>query len=71
MGGEEVLHQLMELNPEVPITLSSGFGEGEAAVKFSALPQASFLQKPYTAGRLVEAVSGAFRHTNRSGRAEN
>jgi CheY-like chemotaxis protein len=71
MGGEEVLHQLMELNPEVPIILSSGFGEGEAAGKLSAVPQASFLQKPYTAERLVEAVRGAFRRTDASGRAEN
>jgi len=71
MGGEEVLHQLVELNPEVPIILSSGFGEGEAAVKFSALPQASFLQKPYTAQRLVEAVSAVLPRTDGSGGAAN
>ena len=69
--GEEVLHQLAELNPEIPIILSSGLGESEAAGKSFVLRQASFLQKPYTAERLVEAVSEVLRRSDGSGRAEN
>jgi DNA-binding NarL/FixJ family response regulator len=52
---------LRELNPEVPIILSSGFDQSEAARRFSALQPVAFLQKPYTAERLVEAVSAVLR----------
>ncbi|HUK18869.1 MAG TPA: chemotaxis protein CheB [Bryobacteraceae bacterium] len=64
MGGEHALPLLREVNPKVPIILSSGFDESEAARKFSALKPVGFLQKPYTAERLVEAVSAVLRRKN-------
>jgi DNA-binding NtrC family response regulator len=56
-GGEDVLALLRETNPDVPIILSSGFDEAEAARRFSEPKPARFLQKPYTMERLVEAVA--------------
>jgi len=57
MGGEEALVLLKQINPDVPIILSSGFDESEAARRFSKLKPARFLQKPYTVERLVEAIA--------------
>ncbi len=59
MGGEEALPLLKKLNPKVPIILSSGFDRSEAARKFGRSRPASFLQKPYTAEELVEAIASA------------
>jgi two-component system CheB/CheR fusion protein len=57
MGGEEALKRLREINPRVPVILSSGFDESEAQRRFSSLSPARFLQKPYTAERLAAAVA--------------
>jgi CheY-like chemotaxis protein len=57
MGGEEALRLLKEIDPDVPVILSSGFDETEAERRFAALKPAMFLQKPYTAGRLTDAVA--------------
>jgi CheY-like chemotaxis protein len=57
MGGEETLAALQEINPDVPVILSSGFDEAEAGEKFSDPRPALFLQKPYTAERLLAAIS--------------
>jgi two-component system CheB/CheR fusion protein len=57
MGGDQVLPLLREINPKVPVILSSGFNEDEAAHQFAPLEPACFLQKPYTAERLLQAVS--------------
>ena len=57
MGGEEALVLLKQINPDVPVILSSGFDESEAERRFSGLKPARFLQKPYTSDRLVEVVA--------------
>jgi signal transduction histidine kinase/CheY-like chemotaxis protein len=59
MGGEEALAQIKRINPGVPVVLSSGFDESEAARKFASLKPSRFLQKPYTAERLVEAIAAS------------
>ncbi len=56
-GGEEAFALLREINPGVPVILSSGFDETEAARRFSEPKPARFLQKPYTMERLVAAVA--------------
>ncbi len=57
MGGEQALPLLHEINPEVPVILSSGFDQSEVTRKFSRVKPASFLQKPFTAQRLIAAVA--------------
>jgi len=57
MGGEAAFPLLREINPKVPVILSSGFDEIEATRRFSELKPAGFLQKPYTVERLVESVA--------------
>jgi CheY-like chemotaxis protein len=56
MNGEECLRRLRSIKPDVPVILSSGYGETEAARRFRSAGVATYLQKPYTAQRLAELV---------------
>ncbi len=59
MNGEECLTQLRGIRADVPVLLSSGFSETEAASRFQSAGVTSFLQKPYTAQSLAELVKAA------------
>jgi CheY-like chemotaxis protein len=56
MNGEECLTQLRSIRADVPVLLSSGFSETEAASRFRSAGVTRFLQKPYTAQYLAELV---------------
>lgn len=56
VSGEEALRRLRSIQSDIPVILSSGYNEDEAVRRFEGLGLAGFLQKPYTAARLVEAV---------------
>jgi PAS domain S-box-containing protein len=66
MGGEEVADILARTHPQIKVMLMSGYSEMEAERVFGGRPIASFLQKPFTAGilleRLNEALKGATGH---------
>src|ERR1019366_833122 len=57
MTGEVALPLIKEINPDVPVILSTGFDAGEAVRRFPGLRPQGFLQKPYSNERLVEAVA--------------
>jgi CheY-like chemotaxis protein len=59
MSGEECLRRLKRIKADVPVLLSSGFSETEAARRFQSAGVASYLQKPYTAQHLAELVKAA------------
>jgi PAS domain S-box-containing protein len=61
MGGEETLRALRRIQPGVSVILSSGYDEKDAMRKFNNSRLSGFLQKPYTAARLLSAVASAFR----------
>jgi PAS domain S-box-containing protein len=54
--GPDLVKRLHAIRPRVPIVLSSGFNEVEAARQFQGQGVAGFLQKPYTAVQLAEKV---------------
>jgi PAS domain S-box-containing protein len=56
MSGEEALAQMKSIRAEIPIILSSGFNEAQAVRQFEGKGLAGFLQKPYQAAALLEAV---------------
>ncbi len=56
MGGEETFKELRKLNPEVPVLLSSGFGQEEATRRFKGLGLTGFIQKPYRVATLLAEV---------------
>jgi FixJ family two-component response regulator len=61
MSGEECLKRLKAIQSDVPVLLSSGFSETEAARRIQAAGLANYLQKPYTAQHLAELVKNALR----------
>jgi PAS domain S-box-containing protein len=56
MGGEEALDRIAGIRPGVPVVLSSGFDESEAARRLGGRRVAGFLQKPYNVDRLLDAI---------------
>jgi two-component system, chemotaxis family, CheB/CheR fusion protein len=57
MGGEEALERMKTIRASVPVIVSSGYGDTEAARRFSGQEMAGFLQKPYTVSQLLEAIA--------------
>ena len=66
MNGEEALDHMHLISTKVPVILSSGFSQATAAEQFRGKELAGFLEKPYNASDLVEAVAAAL-----SGKAKN
>ncbi len=58
MSGAETLKGMREIDAGVPVIVCSGYNEVEVIRRFTDQRIGSFLQKPYSAARLVEAVQG-------------
>ncbi len=56
MSGEETFKELRKINPDVPVLLSSGFGQEEATRRFKGLGLTGFIQKPYRLDTLLAEV---------------
>jgi PAS domain S-box-containing protein len=63
MSGEEALDRLREIDPEIPVILSSGYSEMEATRRFAGRELAGFLQKPYTAAQLAAKVQSVLQES--------
>jgi PAS domain S-box-containing protein len=61
MTGDQVAPLLHARRPGLPIILSSGYAEADAARRFPDGLLAGFLQKPYTAQALAEKVASVLR----------
>ncbi|HEU4697890.1 MAG TPA: PAS domain-containing protein [Gemmatimonadales bacterium] len=59
MGGEEAIGQLQALTPDLPVIVTSGYGELEALRRFEGARIAGFLPKPFTARQLADAIRAA------------
>jgi two-component system, chemotaxis family, CheB/CheR fusion protein len=56
MGGEEAFHLIREIRADVPIVVATGYSETATRDLFAAGTAVSFVQKPYTAARLIETM---------------
>jgi len=56
MGGEETLRQLVSINPNVRVILSSGYTEEEVELRFQGIRAADFIQKPYQPNLLLRKI---------------
>src|SRR5262249_42136634 len=65
VNGEQCLRLLQGIRRDVPVILSSGFGEAETVARFPVRGYAGFLQKPYSARRLAEMVRDALQGSAR------
>jgi CheY-like chemotaxis protein len=55
----ETLRRLRSIRPDLPVILSTGYSEAEAAKHFAGTDFAGFLQRPYTATQVAEKVKQA------------
>ena len=58
MSGEDTCRRLREIEPSLPVILSSGFTEAEATRRFAGRGLAGFVQKPYTLEARATVVRG-------------
>jgi PAS domain S-box-containing protein len=63
MGGHEAFGAIRQIRPGVPIVISSGYSEESAREAIGRGQVAGFIQKPYTAGKLVEIIGQALEGT--------
>jgi two-component system cell cycle sensor histidine kinase/response regulator CckA len=56
MGGAQAFHLMNDIRPDIPIIISSGYGETEVRGQFTRA-LAGVMQKPYTASRLREKIA--------------
>ena len=70
MDGSDVFHELLEINPQVPVVLSSGFAEQERLRAMLAKGMRGFIPKPYSQEKLLTQIRATLDalHTERSGR---
>lgn len=59
MNGEETLRALRHIRPDISVLLMSGYNEQDVARMFAGRELSGFLQKPFSAGELYEAVGDA------------
>lgn len=57
MSGEDTFRVLRRINPLVKVVISSGYGDQYIKKTCKGMPLAGTLQKPYTWGALVEAMT--------------
>src|SRR6185295_19384065 len=65
MSGEEALSRMKAIGAGIPVILSSGFNEVQAVRRFEGKGLAGFLQKPYKAAVIVEAIGRVIAQQNR------
>ena len=59
MSGEETLHRLRAIRPDVPVLLSSGYNQVEAIQRFAGQGLAGFVAKPFSPATLVAKIKSA------------
>ena len=56
MDGADVFEELLEINPQVPVVLSSGFAEQDRLRAMLAKGLRGFIPKPYTQAKLLAQI---------------
>lgn len=59
MNGDELLHEILQKHPEMPVIMISGHGTIETAVRCIHEGAVDFIEKPLDMNRVVSAVRGA------------
>ncbi len=57
IDGEELLEETRRLVPELPVLVTTGWADAGTVARLSSMGPCSFLQKPYRAPELIEAVN--------------
>ncbi len=59
IDGQQTLHELRKIVPDLRVVISSGYSEAECLRLFAGERISGFAQKPYTTARLAEKVKSA------------
>ncbi|HEY9162381.1 MAG TPA: PAS domain S-box protein [Desulfomonilia bacterium] len=59
MNGDEVFREIRLINPEMPVIMSSGYGEQEVVSRFEENNLSGFVQKPYHSDTLKSVIRKA------------
>lgn|GEM_PF-483784 len=54
MGGDQAVDKIREINPDIPIVISSGFSEDDISEKFKGRKIIGFIQKPFRTKDIIE-----------------
>jgi two-component system cell cycle sensor histidine kinase/response regulator CckA len=57
MNGEETVREIRRVRADVPVVLTSGYGEIEATRRFAGRRLSGFLEKPFTPVQLAEMLA--------------
>jgi len=57
LSGEDTFQALLEIRPDLPVIVASGYSEQDALEKFADPAPSGFLQKPYRLNDLVAALN--------------
>jgi CheY-like chemotaxis protein len=66
MGGAEAFRLMIEIRPDIPIIVSSGYGETEVREQFSSA-LAGVINKPYTMATLRKQIAEVLERRKNSG----
>lgn len=58
MNGYELFYKLKQINPQLPIIISSGFGEADIGSKIPREEMAGLINKPYNFNQLQDMLKG-------------
>lgn len=67
MNGDEALERMRQIDPSVPIILTSGYNETEISGRFAGNGPAGFIQKPYRPRELYEKLASVLQLRNEGG----
>jgi PAS domain S-box-containing protein len=59
LSGADTCHLMRQIQPSLPIVLTSGYTEPDAAARFTTDEVAGFLQKPFSPATLVRVIQDA------------
>ena len=59
MDGPETFARIRAVRPDIPIVVTSGYAESDAALRFAPDRPSGFLNKPYTAAQFAESFMPA------------
>ena len=51
------MDRIKAIRQDIPVIISTGYGESEAARHFARDDMAGFLEKPYTVNQLMETIA--------------
>jgi len=69
MSGQQTLEELLKINPDLEVLVTSGYTEAETMRFFEGMRVCGFVQKPYTPTALARRIQAALAGPKRKGSA--